>query len=194
MLDSKSACSLASQVPYSGAVPKIEETLLPGVGRRFDFDAQSGKRVGVITHRDGRREVFSASRKDPDACGEVIALLPEEAEALADLLGGSTVTRKVTSLTNEVEGLAMDWITLEETSPFRGHPLGDTMLRTHTGASIVAIVRGGQAIPAPGPQDLLQLNDVLVVVGTAAGVVRAQQYLNGQPLSGTQDQSLVRKP
>lgn len=161
-------------------MPRIEETALPGVGRRFDFDAEYGKRIGVITHRDGKREVFVASKEDPDACAQAIVLTEAEAEAVADMLGGSTVTRKVITLTNEIEGLAMDWITLEDSSPFHERPLGETMLRTHTGASIVAIVRQGQAIPAPGPQDILQRGDVLVVVGTAAGVVRAERYLNGK--------------
>lgn len=163
---------------YAILMPRIEETSLPGVGRRFDFDAEYGKRVGVITHRDGKREVFVASREDPDACAETIMLTPEEAEAVADLLGGSTVTRQVTTLTNEIEGLAIDWITLENTTPFHARLLGDTMLRTHTGASIVAIVRDGVAIPAPGPAQALLSGDVLVVVGTPNGVVRAARYLN----------------
>ncbi|WP_261663359.1 cation:proton antiporter regulatory subunit [Deinococcus sp. Marseille-Q6407] len=164
-------------------MPRIEETALPGVGRRFDFDAEYGKRVGVITHRDGRREVFVASREDPDACDEAIILTPEEAEAVADMLGGSTVTRQVTTLTKEIKGLALDWVTLEEGSPFSGRPLGETMLRTNTGASIVAIVRQGTAIPAPGPAHPLALGDVLVVVDTPAGVLRAENFLNGKPAS-----------
>ncbi|MFC6591069.1 cation:proton antiporter regulatory subunit [Deinococcus lacus] len=162
-------------------MPRIEETSLPGVGRRFDFDAEYGKRVGVITHRDGKREIFVASKEDPDACAQAIVLTEAEAEAVADMLGGSTVTRQVTTLTNEVEGLAIDWITLEDGSPFGDRPLGATMLRTQTGASIVAIVRQGTAIPAPGPDEILRATDVLVVVGTPAGVLRAAHYLNGKP-------------
>ncbi|GHF99121.1 potassium transporter TrkA [Deinococcus piscis] len=162
-------------------MPRIEETALPGVGRRFDFDAEYGKRVGVITHRDGKREVFVASREDPDACGQAIVLTSEEAKAVADMLGGSTVTRQVTTLTKEVKGLALDWITLEDGSPFQGRPLGATMLRTHTGASIVAIVRQEKAIPAPGPEETLLQGDVLVVVGTPSGVLRAGNFLNGKP-------------
>ncbi|WP_216317575.1 cation:proton antiporter regulatory subunit [Deinococcus aestuarii] len=159
---------------------KLEETQLPGVGVRHDFDGRFGKRVGVITHRDGRREIFVARRDDPDACAQSIVLSDEEAEAVADLLGGSTITRHMNTLTQDIEGLAMDWVPLAEGTPFAGHPLGDTQMRTRTGTSIVAVMRGGQAIPAPGPEFGLEAGDTVVVVGTPGGVVRAARLLGGE--------------
>lgn len=158
---------------------RLDETPLPGVGVRHDFDGRYGKRVGVITHRDGRREIFVSRRDDPDACAQSIVLSEEEAEAVADLLGGSTITRHVSKLTQEVEGLAMDWVPVSGLSPYAGHALGDTMMRTRTGASIVAVMRDGQAIPAPGPELPLRAGDTVVVVGTPNGVVRAARLLGG---------------
>ncbi|GAA5532588.1 cation:proton antiporter regulatory subunit [Deinococcus aluminii] len=159
---------------------KLEETPLPGVGVRYDFDGRFGKRVGVITHRDGRREIFVSRRDDPDACAQSIVLSDEEAEAVADLLGGSTITRHISKLTQDIEGLAMDWVNVPGTSPYAGHQLGDTMMRTRTGASIVAVMRDGQAIPAPGPEFPLLAGDTVVVVGTPGGVVRAAKLLSGE--------------
>ena len=168
--------------PLTYAVPmvKLEETPLPGVGMRHDFDGRFGKRVGVITHRDGRREIFVSRRDDPDACAQSIVLSDEEAEAMADLLGGSTITRHVSKLPQEIEGLAMDWVGIPHTSSYAGRPLGETQMRTRTGSSIVAVMRGGQAIPAPGPEFPLLSGDTVVVVGTPGGVVRAAQLLSGQ--------------
>ncbi|WP_180970178.1 cation:proton antiporter regulatory subunit [Deinococcus planocerae] len=159
---------------------KLEETQLPGVGVRHDFDGRFGKRVGVITHRDGRREIFVARRDDPDACAQSIVLSDEEAEAVADLLGGSTITRHMNTLTQDIEGLAMDWVPLAEGTPFAGRPLGETQMRTRTGTSIVAVMRSGQAIPAPGPEFGLEAGDTVVVVGTPGGVVRAARLLGGE--------------
>ncbi|WP_240501283.1 hypothetical protein [Deinococcus sp. LM3] len=82
---------------------KLDETPLPGVGMRYDFDSRSGKRVGVITHRDGRREIFVARRDDPDACAESIVLADDEAEAVADLLGGSAVTRRLETSMQDIQ-------------------------------------------------------------------------------------------
>lgn len=158
---------------------KLDETPLPGVGVRYDFDGRFGKRVGVITHRDGRREIFVARRDDPDACAESIVLADDEAEAVADLLGGSAVTRRMAGSMQDIEGLAMDWLPMGTSSPFDGHPLGETMMRTRTGTSIVAVMRARQAIPAPGPEFQLRGGDTVVVVGTAEGIRRAAALLNG---------------
>ncbi|PYE55359.1 cation:proton antiporter regulatory subunit [Deinococcus yavapaiensis] len=157
----------------------LEETKLPGVGVRHDFETKYGKRVGVITHRDGRREIYVTRADDPDACGQSITLSEEEAEVVADLLGGSTITRRLDSMTQHVEGLAMDWLAMPPSSPFAGLTLGDTDMRSRTGASIVAVMRGTQAFPAPDPQFLLQAGDTVVVVGTPEGVLAASRLLGG---------------
>ena len=161
---------------------KLDETMLPGVGMRYDFDGRFGKRIGVITHRDGRRELFVSRREDPDATEKSLVLTEEESAVVADLLGGSTVTRRVADSMQDIEGLAMDWLPFDATSPFQGMPLGQTMMRTRTGASIVAIIRAGQPIPAPGPELPLLAGDTIVVVGTANGVKRAAKLLSGEPL------------
>ena len=161
---------------------KLDETALPGVGMRYDFDGRYGKRIGVITHRDGRRELFVSLREDPDSCAQSIVLDEKESEVVADLLGGSTVTRRMAQSMQDIEGLAVDWLPFDAQSPFSGVPLGQTMMRSRTGASIVAIVRGGQPIPAPGPEVPLLAGDTVVVVGTANGVKRAAKLLNGEPI------------
>lgn len=157
---------------------RLEETSLPGVGMRYDFDGRFGKRVGVIVHRDGRREMFVSLREDPDACAQSITLDKGEAEVVADLLGGSTVSRRVGQTMQDIEGLAMDWLPLEGGSPFAGRALGDSQMRTRTGTSVVAVIRDEQAIPAPGPDYVLEAGDTVVVVGTAGGVRRAARLLS----------------
>ena len=157
---------------------KLDETSLPGVGMRYDFDGRFGKRVGVITHRDGRRELFVSRRDDPDACAHSITLDEAEAEVVADLLGGSTVTRRVGRAMQDIEGLAMDWLPLEPGSPFADHALGDSQMRTRTGTSVVAVMRGGGAVPAPGPEFVLRSGDTVVVVGTPEGVRQAARLLS----------------
>ena len=157
----------------------VEETKLPGVGVRHDFQSKAGKRVGVVKHRDGRRELYVTRADDPDACAQSISLSGEEAEAVADLLGGSTITRRLERLPQDIEGLAMDWLPIPRTSPYAGRALGDTQLRTRTGASIVAIMRDSQAHPAPDPLFTLHAGDIAVVVGTPDGVLAASRLLGG---------------
>jgi TrkA domain protein len=66
----------------------VNQIALPGVGLRYDFTARSGRRVGVVSHRSGRRDLLVYDREDPDTCREVIQLTEREAAVLAELLGG----------------------------------------------------------------------------------------------------------
>ena len=70
---------------------QIEETRLPGIGIRHEFATAAGARIGVITYRDGRRELLLFDERDPDECRASITLDEASARALADLLGGSQI-------------------------------------------------------------------------------------------------------
>ncbi len=148
----------------------IQETSLPGVGLRHDFTTRAGRQLGVVTHRTGRRALLVYDRSDPDACQEVIQLTDEEADALAELLGAARLVEHLAGLTQRVEGLAIDWLPIRGGGPYAGRAIADTQARSRTGVSIVAIVRGDGAIPAPTPDARLEPDDTLVVVGTARGV------------------------
>lgn len=158
-------------------MPEIEETALPGVGLRYEFTSKEGERLGVIHHRSGRRELFIAEASDPDVCRESLDLDEEESHILAELLGGSRITAHLADLQQRVEGLAIDWLVLSEDSPYAGGTLGDARVRTRTGVSVVAVLRGEQAFPAPGPDFGLQRRDTLVVVGTPRGIEKLTELL-----------------
>ena len=147
----------------------IQETNLPGVGLRHDFTTRAGRQLGVVTHRTGRRDLLVYDREDPDACQEVVQLTDDEADALAELLGAARLVEHLVAL-QRVEGLAIDWLPIRPGSPYAGEAIADTQARSRTGVSIVAIVRGDGAIPAPTPDQRLEPEDTLVVVGTARGI------------------------
>jgi TrkA domain protein len=151
-------------------VTEIQETALPGVGLRHDFTTRGGRQLGVVSHRTGRRDLVLYDRDDPDACQEVIRLTGEEAEALAELLGAASVSRRLAELQQQVEGLAIDWLSIERGSPYAGRTIADTQARSRTGVSIVAVLRERAALPAPAPDFRFRPGDTAVVVGTPAGV------------------------
>lgn len=148
----------------------VNETRLPGIGVRYEFDTEEGIRLGVIHHRTGVRELVLYERDDPDTAHDLIRLGPEDARTLAELLGVSQVAEELAELERDVEGLAVDRLSLDAGSPFDGGTIGDTGARTRTGVSIVAVIRQGGAHPAPGPSFELHGGDVLVVVGTPRGI------------------------
>lgn len=156
---------------------EIDEVKLPGVGVRYEFETADGTRVGVVCHRTGLREVYVSRRDDPDEFRRTLGLAPDDARTLAELLGATRVAQQLSDLQQRIEGLVIDWLPVREDSPYAGRTIGDARIRTRTGVSVVAIVRGDEAVPAPGPADALTGGDYLVVVGTARGVEQVVELL-----------------
>ncbi len=156
---------------------EIHEVKLPGVGVRYEFETAEGKRIGVISHRTGLREIYVSRADDPDEFKRVLGLSPDDARTLAELLGATRVAQQLADLQQRIEGLVIDWLPIREDSPYVNRTIGEARIRSRTGVSVVAIVRGEDAVPAPGPEERLDSGDYLVVVGTARGVEQTVELL-----------------
>ncbi len=155
----------------------VRETKLPGVGVRHEFTTADGDEVAVLVHHDGRREIVTYEGDDPDACTNLVSLSERDTQTLAEILGVSHVTETVTEIRQEIEGLAIEWFTVQADSELVGVSIGRGQFRTKTGASIVAVVRNDNAIPAPGPDFTLSAGDVMVAVGTHDGLAALRSLL-----------------
>ncbi|MBB6352205.1 cation:proton antiporter regulatory subunit [Nonomuraea muscovyensis] len=155
----------------------VEQTALPGIGLRHEFTTQSGKRVGVVSHRTGRRDLVIYDREDPDRVCETVKLNDEEAEALVELLGAPRIVQRLNQLHEQVAGLVSLQLPIPPGSPYVGRPMGDARVRTRTNASIVAVVRAGQVFASPGPDFVFAGNDTVVVVGSADSTAEVADIL-----------------
>ncbi|MBF6455250.1 cation:proton antiporter regulatory subunit [Nocardia cyriacigeorgica] len=155
----------------------VEVTPLPGIGVRKDFPLKSsGRRVGVVDHRDGTIDLIVSKPDNPDVTDQ-ISLSAREAAMLANLLGAPQLVAQLNEEHSEFEGVTTKQLTLRGGSVYDGRLLGETRMRTRTMTSIVAVVRAGHAIASPGPDFLFAAGDVLVVVGTAEGLSAAGRVL-----------------
>ena len=152
--------------------------LLPSMGVRYEFTSHHGERIGIIARRGGSFDVVLYGRDDPDQARPVFRLTDEEADAVAQILGAPRIAERFTELTSEVPGIEAGQIAIQPGSVFVDRPLGDTRARTRTGASIVAIVRDQQVLASPAPSEMLRAADVLVVVGTEAGIEGVQRLVD----------------
>ncbi len=157
----------------------VNEVLLPGVGLRYEFTNADGDHLGIVARRTGDFELVTYPATDPDNSKPLFRLTPEEADAVAEILGAPRIAARFADLTREVPGLISGQITVAATSPHAGQPLGSTRARTLTGASIVAIVRGDTVIASPTPNETLQTGDVLVAIGTDTGISGVREILQG---------------
>ncbi|MFG2000671.1 cation:proton antiporter regulatory subunit [Spirillospora sp. NPDC048911] len=155
----------------------VERTSLPGIGLRHVFTTGRGRQLGVVSHRTGRRDLVVYDKDDPDTCVVSVALTGEEANGLAELLGSDRVVERLAELHRQVEGLVTEQLPIAAGSPFDGRPLAGTRARTRTGASIVAVVRGGNVIASPRPDFVFAAGDIVVVVGTGEGTAAVAAIL-----------------
>ena len=165
------------------AINEVEETMLPGVGVRHDFSTRHGNRLGVISHRAGRRELLVYDEEDPDACRETVWLDEDEGHRLAEMLGGSAVNEHLGRMAQEIEGLAIDWVEVRATSDCVDASLTDAGVRREMGATVVAVQRGEngeEIVPAPTADFVLRAGDVAVIVGTPDGVDTLAARLRGE--------------
>jgi len=160
---------------------RIERIDLPGIGVRNDVLTNAGRRVAVITYRSGERDIALFDEDDPDTCRETIALTDDEATTIGEILGASVTLSRLTGLGDRSLGLFTEEITLPATNGFVGRPMGDTKARTLTGTSIVAIARGADVLPSPGPDTLLESGDTIIAVGTRKGLDQLADIIDRGP-------------
>jgi TrkA domain protein len=145
----------------------IRESDLPGIGRKFQIEAQSGDKLIVVVHDDGRRELYHFAPNDPDELLSMVTLNDTEARQVAGIIGGLSYTPKaLESMSVTLEGLVIEWYKIEPGSAAIGQTIGQLQVRQTTGATIMAIIeRDGLKHINPGPDQTLAEDVTLVIAG-----------------------------
>jgi CPA2 family monovalent cation:H+ antiporter-2 len=73
--------------------------------------------------------------------------------------------------------LDLSWIRLPPDSPLSGRTLRDLSVRSSTGASIVAIIRGNALLANPDGRARLESSDLIAVLGTRDQIARLEQTM-----------------
>lgn len=153
----------------------MSTTPLPGIGVQYDLTIRDHRHLSVVAHRDGSRTFNAYRADDPDACALSLHLSGSEAASLADTLAPNDRSPSLLHTTDL--GLVAERIPLSAVSYWNGRVLGDTRIRTETGASVVAVLRRADATPSPTPDFRLAGGDTLIVIGTREGVDAAAAIL-----------------
>lgn len=164
---------------------KVREHDLPGVGKKFACETNEGDRMTVIIHNTGHRELYVFKRNE-DFPSLAVRLDDVEARKLGAILGGAYFQPAVSdSMEMVLDQLSVEWLKVEPSSPLAAHSILEAGVRERTGASIIAILRGGRALPNPQPNDRIEPGDTLMVVGDREQVSRFSALLRGaRPLDG----------
>jgi TrkA domain protein len=161
----------------------VESRVLPGIGVCQELALHDGRRIGVVTRRNGHRDIVVYD-EDGDGAVETITLDEQEANVIAELLGAPQLVTRLADLQRSVDEVLTEQLPIPATSEFAGRPLGDTQARTRTGASIVAVLRDGTTHASPGPDFQLEAGDLVVTVGTRDGLDQVSRILDGDAPPG----------
>jgi TrkA domain protein len=162
----------------------IESRVLPGIGVCQEFQLHDGRRIGIVTRRNGHRDIVIYD-EDGDGAAETIMLDEKEADVIAELLGAPQLVARLADLQRSADEVLTEQLPIPANSPYAGRPLGATQARTRTGASIVAVLRSGTTHASPGPDFGLEAGDLVVTVGTRAGLDQVARILEGAAPPGS---------
>jgi TrkA domain protein len=156
---------------------EIKETDLPGLGKKYLLETGKGEMIVVIVHQTGRREVYCMPPQS-DIPTLLLELEDEEARTIGGILGGLFFQPKqMDSMYVIMRELSIEWIKLEKRSRLIGKSIRQQEIRKRTGASIIAILRGGVGIPSPSPDEVLSENDTILIVGNREHVQKLRELL-----------------
>lgn len=99
---------------------------------------------------------------------DITVTTPAERQTLDDLMAA-------------VRGMEIAWHALPASSPLVGRTLAETDLRAHTGASVIGLVREGRVLANPKSSTMFAAGDLLGLLGDAAQVAAATQFLLPAP-------------
>jgi len=140
------------------------ETDLPVIGKKITFMTHANDKATLIVHHDGKRE-FYIMDKDGEPQAQ-ISMLDEEARRIGSFISGITYKPKsIEDLELKLEGIEIEWFTLDSNSPIVGMKMGGLGVRKRTQVSIIAVINEDGFTPNPSSEYIFNAGDICVVIG-----------------------------
>ena len=166
-----------------GIIYEIEESDLPGIGKRFSLSTTRGGTLTLILHHDGRRDVYYDAEGERGAAGGgdegpfVFSLTDEEARKVGGILGGTYFRpTRIDQLKSEINR-DIKAVRVPEGSPVVGKRMDELDMRKKMGVSIVSVVRGDDIIREVGADLVVRPGDILLVLGANKNVGKMAELI-----------------
>lgn len=155
----------------------VKESDLIGIGKKFQMDTESGERIVVVIHDDGRRELYRYDQKHHQSyC--LATLSDDESRQLAGIVGGLAYKPKaLETIEVALNDLVIEWYKVEEGANAGGKSIGELGLRQNVGVAVIAAIAGGETLINPGPDFVITAGITLVAAGTRENITRLKHIL-----------------
>lgn len=160
---------------------QIKMADLPGIGKKLSFITAEENMVVLIIHHSGKRELYFFEDAEADEADFSINLTAGETREMgAQLLGATYQPIDIDTMKTFKKQLVMEWVELKPQSPITGKTLGEAKIRTRTGVTIVAIVRGEEVIVSPEIDEVLLAGDTLMGAGKSEQMGQFESLCRGE--------------
>ena len=158
----------------------IYEADLPGVGKKFEVELDGERRLVIVIHNTGKRELFVRENEDEDA-EKLFELSDRLARQVGTIMEGAYFQPIRTDTIDTVlsDDTLIEWASVQEGSSLVDKTLAETRVRQELGVSVIAIQRGDETITNPGPETHIEPGDTLVVLGSQEACRRLDDLVSG---------------
>ncbi|WP_290812222.1 cation:proton antiporter regulatory subunit [Halovivax sp.] len=157
----------------------IRESDLPGVGKKYEIDIDyEGRRLVIVTHNTGKREVFMKEDAKADA-EKLFEVSDQLARKVGTILEGAYFqpVKDDTTETTLGDGTNIEWFEVAADADVVDRTFADLLADAEIDVAIVAIQRGERVIPASEAEERPQAGDTIVAVGSTEALDRFEQLV-----------------
>jgi len=158
----------------------VIESDLPGVGKKHEVELGDGRRLVVVTHNTGQRELYVKAGEHADS-EKLFELSDRLARLVGTILEGAYFQPVQSEHVETVlsEGTLLEWYAVDDGSPVAGETLGSAGIGRETGATVIAIQREDEVLSSPSSDTEMKAGDTLVVVGDRESCDALEAMLSG---------------
>lgn len=164
----------------------IKEAELPGLGKKYVVQLDSGEQMGIVIYDEGHREIFyfPPGEEEP-SCS--VTLSDQEARQVGAIISGSTYQPKVLEkLEMAIADLHIEWLKIAAKSPLVGATIGELALRKKFGITVIAVIEDAEkgkrktAAINPGPGFVFSAGQTVVVAGRRDALEQFEKMVSGE--------------
>lgn len=164
----------------------IKEVELPGLGKKYQIELESGERMVIIIYDEGHRELYISSPGDSEPAFS-FTLTDQESRQVGSIIGGAFYQpRMLEKLEMAIADLRIEWLEVAKNAPVVGKSIGELGLRKNHNITVIAIIekdsKGKKRATAinPGPTSVFYPGQLVVVAGSAGNIEKFQETMTGK--------------
>ena len=154
----------------------VEETDLPGIGRRFAVTTNSGNQLTIVVHETGTVELYYCSSEKPEKNCPIATLTDDEARLVSAIIG-RTIYRPEAIERLGKYGITIRWHLLKANSYAIGKTVGD--LFQNTAVMVLTVVeKDGKKQASPQNNYVLHEGSQIALSGNAHNLEKVKELMD----------------